>query len=96
MINDTGIESEFSYFSEKQFWVRRLVDYPGLAKTVLKILYRSQQPVSVKYYFQVCFKLKLNTEVDSMWKTIFDVLFLQLVGGSRNSQQKSKGNHSIR
>jgi hypothetical protein len=38
MINDTGIKSEFSSFSETQFWVRRLLDYPGLAKTVLKIL----------------------------------------------------------
>jgi hypothetical protein len=35
MINDTGIKSEFS---ETQFWVRRLLDYPALAKTVLKIL----------------------------------------------------------
>jgi hypothetical protein len=38
MINDTGIESEFSSFSEKQFCVRRFLDYPALAKTVLKIL----------------------------------------------------------
>jgi hypothetical protein len=37
MINDTGIISEFSSFSEKQFWIRRLLDYPGIAKTVLKI-----------------------------------------------------------
>jgi hypothetical protein len=46
--------------------------------------------------FQVCFKLKLNTKVDSMWKTIFDVLFLQLVRGSRNSQQKHKRSLPIR
>jgi hypothetical protein len=32
------IKSEFSSFSETQFWVRRLLDYPGLAKPVLKIL----------------------------------------------------------
>jgi hypothetical protein len=38
MINDTGIKSEFSSFSETEFWVRRLLDYPALAKTVLKIL----------------------------------------------------------
>jgi hypothetical protein len=38
MICDTGIKSEFSSFSETQFWVRRLLDYPALAKTVLKIL----------------------------------------------------------
>jgi hypothetical protein len=38
IIDDTGIESEFSSFSEKQFWVQRLLDYPALAKTVLKIL----------------------------------------------------------
>jgi hypothetical protein len=37
-INDTGIKSEFSSFSETQFWVRRPLDYPALAKTVLKIL----------------------------------------------------------
>jgi hypothetical protein len=38
MINYTGIKSEFSSFSETQFWVRRLLDYPALAKTVLNIL----------------------------------------------------------
>jgi hypothetical protein len=38
MINDMDIKSEFSSFSEKRFWVRRLLDYPALAKTVLKIL----------------------------------------------------------
>jgi hypothetical protein len=38
MINYTGIKSEFSSFSETQFWARRLLDYPALAKTVLKIL----------------------------------------------------------
>jgi hypothetical protein len=37
MINHTGIESEFSSSSEKQFWVQRLLDYPALAKTVLKM-----------------------------------------------------------
>jgi hypothetical protein len=38
MIDDTGIKSQFSSFSETQFWVRRLLDYPALAKTVLKTL----------------------------------------------------------
>jgi hypothetical protein len=38
MINDKGIESEFSSFSEKQFWVQMLLDNTALAKTVLKIL----------------------------------------------------------
>jgi hypothetical protein len=38
MINDTGIKSEFSSFSKTQSWVRRLLDYPALAKTVFKIL----------------------------------------------------------
>jgi hypothetical protein len=38
MINDTGNKSEFSSFSETQFWFRRLLDYPALAKTVVKIL----------------------------------------------------------
>jgi hypothetical protein len=37
MINDTDIKSEFSSFSETQFWFRRLLDNPALAKTVLKI-----------------------------------------------------------
>jgi hypothetical protein len=32
------IKSEFTSFSEAQFWIRRLVDYPALPKTVLKIL----------------------------------------------------------
>jgi hypothetical protein len=38
MIKDTGIKSNFSSFFETQFWVRRLLDNPALAKTVLKIL----------------------------------------------------------
>jgi hypothetical protein len=38
MINDAGIKWEFSSFSETEFWVRRLLDYSALAKTVLKIL----------------------------------------------------------
>jgi hypothetical protein len=38
MINDTGIKSEFSSFSETQVRVRRLLDYSALVKTVLKIL----------------------------------------------------------
>jgi hypothetical protein len=38
MINDTSIKSEFSSFSETQFWARRLLDYPALVTTVLKIL----------------------------------------------------------
>jgi hypothetical protein len=33
MINDTGLKSEFSSFSETQFWARRLLDYPALTKT---------------------------------------------------------------
>jgi hypothetical protein len=38
MINDTGIKSELSFFLEKQFWVRRVLVYSALAKTVMKIL----------------------------------------------------------
>jgi hypothetical protein len=38
MINDMGIKSEFSSCLETQFWVRRLLDYPALAKAILKIL----------------------------------------------------------
>jgi hypothetical protein len=34
MINDTGIKSEFSSFSERQLWFRRLLDNPAFAKTV--------------------------------------------------------------
>jgi hypothetical protein len=32
VINYTGIKSEFSSFLEKQFWFRRLLDYPALEK----------------------------------------------------------------
>jgi hypothetical protein len=38
MVNDLGIKFEFSFFLETQFCARRLLDYPALAKTVLKIL----------------------------------------------------------
>jgi hypothetical protein len=56
MINDSGIKSEFPSFSETQFWVRRLLDYPALAKTVLKILLsfilHIKNPFeSLKYFF---------------------------------------------
>jgi hypothetical protein len=56
MINDTGIESEFSSFSEKQFWVRRLLDYPALGKTVLKILL----PFPTTYECEVLFSSLLQ------------------------------------
>jgi hypothetical protein len=56
MINDTGIESEFSSFSEKQFSVRRLLDYPALAKTVLKILL----PFPATYECEVLFSSLLQ------------------------------------
>jgi hypothetical protein len=67
-----------------------------LQKLFCKFFYHSQQPMSMKQDFQVCFKLKLNTEVDSMWKMTFDVLFLQLVQGTRNSQQKDERSLPIR
>jgi hypothetical protein len=38
MINSGAIKSEFYSFSGTRFWVRRLVDYPALANTLLKIL----------------------------------------------------------
>jgi hypothetical protein len=38
MLNDTGVRSEFSYFSEEQFWFWSLFVYPTIAETVLKIL----------------------------------------------------------
>jgi hypothetical protein len=60
MINDTGIVSEFSSFSEKQFSVRRLLDYPALAKTVLKILL----PFPETYEYEVLFSnlLQIKTK----------------------------------
>jgi hypothetical protein len=56
MINDTGIKSEFSSFSETQFWVRRLLDYPAVAKTVLKILL----PFTTTYECEVGFSSLLQ------------------------------------
>jgi hypothetical protein len=44
--------------------------------------------MSLKLYFQV--KLKLNTVPDSLWKLIFNLLFLQLFPGSENWQWKEK------
>jgi hypothetical protein len=38
MINNTGIKSEFSSFSETQFLVHRLSNYPTFANIALKIL----------------------------------------------------------
>jgi hypothetical protein len=60
MINGTGIKSEFSSFSEIQFWVRRLLDYPALAKTVLKILL----PFPTTYEYEVGFSsfLQIKTK----------------------------------
>lgn len=40
IINYTGVKSEFPSFSETQFWVRRLSDYPAPANIVLNILLR--------------------------------------------------------
>jgi hypothetical protein len=47
MINDTGIKSEFSSFSETQFWVRRFLDYPKLSKPLLYCLFQTTNRVKV-------------------------------------------------
>jgi hypothetical protein len=46
--------------------------------------------------FQVCFKLKLNTEAGSLCKVIFDMLSLQLFPESKNMQQKNKPSLSFK
>jgi hypothetical protein len=70
MINDTGIKSEFSSFLETQFWVRRLLDYPALAKTVFKILlpfpttYKSEGGFSSLLKFKTKHRSRHNVEDD--------------------------------
>jgi hypothetical protein len=51
------------------------VEYPVLAKTVLKIFLTFPATCECEAGFQLCFKLKPNTE------TIIDTLFLQLIQG---------------
>jgi hypothetical protein len=70
MINDTGTKSEFFPFLETQFWVRRLLDYPTLAKTVLKILlpfpttYECEVGVSSLLQIKTKHRSRLNVEDD--------------------------------
>jgi hypothetical protein len=70
MINETGIKSELSYFSETQFWFRRLLDYPALAKTVLKILlplpttHESEAGFSSLLQIKTKHRSRLNVEDD--------------------------------
>jgi hypothetical protein len=56
-----------------------------MQKLFRKLFYLYKPSVSAKQDYQVSFKLKLNTKVYSMWKTNFDVPFLQLVRVSRHS-----------
>jgi hypothetical protein len=68
MRNVTGIKSEFSSFSETQFWVRRLLDYSALAKTVLKILlpfpttYECEEEFSSLLKIKTKHRSRLNVE----------------------------------
>jgi hypothetical protein len=60
IINDAGIGTEYSSFSEAQFGIRRLLDYPALA-LAFKILLPFPQPMFVKYDVQLRFRLQPNT-----------------------------------
>jgi hypothetical protein len=70
MINDTGIKSEFFSFSETQFWFQRLLHYPALSKTVLKILlpfpttYESEVGFSSLLQIKTEHRSRLNVEYD--------------------------------
>jgi hypothetical protein len=68
MINSTGIKSEFSSFSEEQFWIYGLLDYPAHAKNVLKILlpfpttYECEVEFSTLLQLKTKYRNKLNAE----------------------------------
>jgi hypothetical protein len=61
--------------SVNQLWVRRLAKYK-LLQTWFRKSFPFQVPTSDKLGLQVCFKEKLNTKTDSMWKKFIGVHLL--------------------